>query len=62
MYVFFNYFFIYKCWAKQLGYKCCSNAKAKVVSTDKYGEWGLENGKWCGIIKKDEVCKKELLL
>ncbi|ORX64712.1 hypothetical protein BCR32DRAFT_193221, partial [Anaeromyces robustus] len=37
------------CFSKSLkpSYPCCKNDK--VVYVDKSGEWGIENGKWCGI-------------
>jgi len=36
-----------RCWSSSLGYKCCKSCH--IYSTDKYGEWGYENGQWCGI-------------
>ena len=39
------------CWAKELGYECCSDNNTKVIVTDKDGKWGIENQKWCGIIE-----------
>jgi len=38
-----------ECFSESLkpSYPCCKNNK--VVYTDKDGEWGVENGKWCGI-------------
>jgi len=38
-----------KCYPKIMaqGYKCCS-ANCEVVYTDDDGEWGVENGDWCG--------------
>jgi len=32
------------------GYACCSSKETKIVYTDKSGEWGVENNKWCGIL------------
>jgi len=32
---------------KNMGYKCCS-ASCTVVYTDDDGDWGVENGDWCG--------------
>jgi len=47
-----------KCWAKDLGYKCCSKGcDAPVYAVDNSGYWSAENGEWCGIVcdfKKDE--------
>ncbi|OUM67070.1 Non-catalytic module family DOC2 [Piromyces sp. E2] len=37
------------CWSEKLGFKCCSGCNS--VYTDKDGDWGLENGDWCGILK-----------
>ncbi|OUM68830.1 Non-catalytic module family DOC2, partial [Piromyces sp. E2] len=48
------------CWANSLGYKCCSNPNTEPVYYDQDGEWGVENGEWCGIIKK-ESCWAEPL-
>ena len=39
-----------ECWADKLGYPCCKNSKnTSVIYTDEDGDWGLENGQWCGI-------------
>ncbi|OUM66602.1 Non-catalytic module family DOC2 [Piromyces sp. E2] len=40
-----------KCWSEPLGYPCCNNKDIKTSYTDKDGDWGYENGNWCGIIK-----------
>jgi len=37
------------CWAEDFGYKCCDPSNNKVRVTDDDGEWGVENGEWCGI-------------
>ena len=42
------------CWSTRLGYNCCANTNAEVVYTDSDGDWGVENGNWCGIQK--ETC------
>jgi len=34
-------------------YPCCSD-NIKIIYTDDNGNWGLENGDWCGIIDKSE--------
>jgi len=31
------------------GYKCCSNPNTKVEYVDSIGNWGIENGKLCGL-------------
>ena len=38
-----------QCFSETLNpsYPCCKGDK--VVYTDKSGDWGVENGKWCGI-------------
>ncbi|OUM61664.1 Non-catalytic module family DOC2, partial [Piromyces sp. E2] len=39
------------CWSEKLGYPCCNYMyNTEVVYTDQDGEWGLENGEWCGIL------------
>jgi hypothetical protein len=43
-----------KCWAKDLGFSCCQGCE--VTYTDNDGDWGLENGDWCGIIEQN--CKQ----
>ncbi|ORX84838.1 hypothetical protein BCR32DRAFT_200588, partial [Anaeromyces robustus] len=43
-----------KCPFKSLGYKCCKDSNTEVVRTNKYGNWGIEKGKYCGII--DDSC------
>jgi len=35
------------CWAKDLGYECCSTSNTEVIFSDEYGDWGIENGNWC---------------
>jgi len=39
----------YKCVAEPLGYQCCSNKNTVSIYTDGNGDWGSENGKWCGL-------------
>jgi len=36
------------CWAKSLGYPCCS-ACIGIEYEDSDGKWGIENGGWCGL-------------
>jgi len=44
------------CWSlSKGGYPCCSPNNTQVFYTDADGEWGVENGNWCGIPKPD-VC------
>eukprot|EP00833_Pecoramyces_ruminatium_P001271 jgi/Orpsp1_1/1175303/evm.model.c7180000053341.1 len=38
------------CWAEKLGYSCCKNTD-EVISIDSDGSWGVEDDKWCGIVK-----------
>ncbi|KAG4108507.1 1, 4-beta cellobiohydrolase [Neocallimastix lanati (nom. inval.)] len=40
------------CKFEEIGYSCCSHCD--VVYTDEDGDWGTEDGKWCGI---PENCK-----
>ncbi|ORX48384.1 putative cellulase [Piromyces finnis] len=42
------------CWSQNLGYPCCSSSSAQVWFTDNDGEWGVENGNWCGIPKASQ--------
>jgi len=37
------------CWSHKYGYPCCSEASCQVFESDENGEWGYENGRWCGI-------------
>ena len=39
-----------ECFSVALGYDCCKGNE--VVYTDNKGEWGIEDGKWCGIKEK----------
>jgi len=39
------------CIAASQGYPCCSNSNTEVVYQDESGDWGIENGEWCGITK-----------
>jgi len=36
-----------ECWSESLGYSCCKGCG--VMEIDKYGSWGYENNKWCGV-------------
>jgi len=36
------------CFSTKLGYPCCKST-TEVVYTDNDGNWGVENGNWCGI-------------
>jgi len=40
------------------GYKCCSNANTKIVTTDDSGNWGIEQNEWC-FIKEEENQEEE---
>ncbi|OUM57093.1 Non-catalytic module family DOC2, partial [Piromyces sp. E2] len=37
------------CFSEAFGYPCCSDPNTSVVTTDEYGQWGIENNIWCGI-------------
>jgi len=39
-----------KCWAKDIGYECCSAGNTEVLFSDENGDWGVENGNWCGMV------------
>ncbi|ORY28533.1 hypothetical protein LY90DRAFT_705678 [Neocallimastix californiae] len=43
------------CWAEKLGYKCCK--ECTVTYNDENGDWGFENGDWCGILRTCTVNK-----
>ncbi|KAG4093447.1 alpha/beta-hydrolase [Neocallimastix lanati (nom. inval.)] len=47
-----------ECFAKRLGYSCCTTTK-EVVSIDPNGKWGIENGHICGIEEKLNVSSSE---
>jgi len=36
-----------ECFSSKLGYPCCNGCEVTYADDD--GEWGLENGEWCGI-------------
>jgi len=42
------------CWSLNLGFPCCVYTQ-QVVYQDADGDWGVENGNWCGI-PKPEPC------
>jgi cellulose 1,4-beta-cellobiosidase len=48
------------CFSVKLGYPCCSSANVPVAYTDNDGNWGIENGDWCGI-PEVETCWSEKL-
>ncbi|KAG4105587.1 hypothetical protein H8356DRAFT_581435 [Neocallimastix lanati (nom. inval.)] len=37
------------CFSTKLGYPCCSDWNKQVQYTDDDGQWGIENGNWCGM-------------
>jgi hypothetical protein len=43
------------CWAEKLGYKCCK--ECTVTFNDENGDWGFEDGDWCGILRTCTVSK-----
>jgi cellulose 1,4-beta-cellobiosidase len=49
------------CWSQALGYRCCSSSNAPVVYQDADGDWGVENGDWCGIPPKAPACWSQAL-
>jgi len=48
-----------RCWAQKLGYKCCK-ASNPVYYTDADGQWGIENGEWCGVIQSSSCWSTKL--
>jgi len=47
------------CFSKSLGFPCCSSKNKDIYFTDEKGNWGIENGEWCGIsaaIKNNASC------
>ena len=40
------------CVVASQGYACCSPNNTQVIYQDENGDWGVENGDWCGITKK----------
>jgi len=46
-----------ECWAEKLGFPCCSTPDYEVYFTDDSGEWGVENGDWCGVLHYDPNAK-----
>jgi len=46
------------CFSEVLGYPCCSDSDAVVVTTDEYGEWSIENNHWCGILGSENTVAK----
>ena len=47
------------CWSEKLGYKCCKTSYP-VYFTDSDGQWGVENGNWCGIVHSSSCWAKKL--
>jgi len=43
------------CFSTALGYPCCKTT-SQVVYQDKDGDWGVENGEWCGIPSSASAC------
>ncbi|ORX85741.1 Metallo-dependent phosphatase [Anaeromyces robustus] len=40
-----------ECWSLKKGFECCQPG-AIIAFIDDDGKWGIENGKWCGIIEQ----------
>jgi len=38
------------CWSESLGYPCCSSCVG-IEYEDNDGQWGIQNGDWCGLSK-----------
>jgi len=38
------------CFSEKLGYKCCQESATEIEFVDENGQWGVENGEWCGIV------------
>ncbi|OUM58872.1 Non-catalytic module family DOC2, partial [Piromyces sp. E2] len=38
------------CFSEAFGYPCCSDPNTSVATADEYGQWGIENNLWCGIL------------
>jgi len=52
-----NYTIPDSCWAYSLGYQCCLGEDIEVTYVDESGNWSMQNGRWCGIVEKDDdVC------
>ena len=47
------------CFSEILGYSCCKENNPKVYFVDKSGEWGFENGQWCGINREKLAYEKD---
>jgi hypothetical protein len=46
------------CWAEELGYPCCEPTNDEILFIDEKGnEWGMENGKQCGILVYNPLAK-----
>jgi len=43
------------CAVQALGYQCCSPTNTQVIYQDENGDWGIENGDWCGITKSSSA-------
>jgi len=43
------------CWSQSLGFPCCSGNNA-VLYTDQSGQWGVQNGNWCGLRQASNTC------
>jgi hypothetical protein len=39
------------CWSTKLNYPCCKSCSTKIDYQDNDGDWGIENGDWCGMPK-----------
>ncbi|ORX80640.1 endoglucanase 45A [Anaeromyces robustus] len=45
------------CFSTRLGYPCCSPNNTNVVYADNDGDWGIENGNWCGMSSGGGKCE-----
>jgi len=43
---------IKECWSMAYGYPCCKGCEVILEETDTM-KWGVENGKWCGIVNSN---------
>jgi len=48
------------CSVQALGYPCCSPTNIEIIYQDENGDWGMENGNWCGITKSSTCWSQKL--
>jgi len=49
------------CWAEAAGFPCCPRGYKVVEEEGYWGDWGIFEGQWCGILHDDEKAWSQVI-